>query len=272
MKYLAIFLVFVGSLFAVDEIHVDYPTGGTLYSCRFEPDGDVFLTAGSSSEIWATAGNYDVTMTENGTGGHYVGDFDVSSNIADGTYKITTFQQLGGSPADSDPAIYVGEIVWKDFAEDPGASESDVTIAHAGTDFAITIVASELAKVPKSDSTVTWNATALASVNAEVDTALADYDGPTNTEMLASFSVTDGLITTVDGNVDSILVLATFMRDVMEADVWIDTVPVPWQVVTSVKAAGGGAGGSELIRKDLKTIIDGNVTSSAERIDRTVEP
>lgn len=32
--------------------------------------------------------------------------------------------------------------------------------------------AAELAKVPKSDSNVTWNATALASINAEVDTAL----------------------------------------------------------------------------------------------------
>ncbi len=33
----------------------------------------------------------------------------------------------------------------------------------------------ELAKVPKSDGTVTWNATALASINAEADTALSDY-------------------------------------------------------------------------------------------------
>jgi hypothetical protein len=32
--------------------------------------------------------------------------------------------------------------------------------------------AAELAKVPKSDGTATWNATALASINAEVDTAL----------------------------------------------------------------------------------------------------
>jgi hypothetical protein len=32
--------------------------------------------------------------------------------------------------------------------------------------------AAELAKVPKSDSNVTWNATALGSINAEVDTAL----------------------------------------------------------------------------------------------------
>lgn len=52
-----------------------------------------------------------------------------------------------------------------------------------GTDNAGT--AAELAKVPKSDSTVTWNSTALASINAECDTALTDYDGPTNTELNA---------------------------------------------------------------------------------------
>jgi hypothetical protein len=33
-------------------------------------------------------------------------------------------------------------------------------------------IVSELAKVPKSDSTVSWNATALGAINAEVDTAL----------------------------------------------------------------------------------------------------
>ena len=36
--------------------------------------------------------------------------------------------------------------------------------------------AAELAKVPKSDSNVTWNATALASINTEVDTALLDIN------------------------------------------------------------------------------------------------
>lgn len=43
--------------------------------------------------------------------------------------------------------------------------------------------AAELAKVPKSDGTATFNATALASINGEVDTALADYDGPTKAEL-----------------------------------------------------------------------------------------
>ena len=40
-------------------------------------------------------------------------------------------------------------------------------------------------KIPLSDGAVTWNSTALASINAEADTALTDYDGPTNTEMEA---------------------------------------------------------------------------------------
>jgi hypothetical protein len=52
--------------------------------------------------------------------------------------------------------------------------------------------ATELAKVPKSDGTSTWNATALASINAEADTALADYDAPTNTEMVAAFTEIKG--------------------------------------------------------------------------------
>jgi hypothetical protein len=46
--------------------------------------------------------------------------------------------------------------------------------AALGTGSGLTTLATaaELAKVPKSDGTATWNATALASINAEVDTAL----------------------------------------------------------------------------------------------------
>lgn len=47
------------------------------------------------------------------------------------------------------------------------------------------VQAGDVAKIPLSDGTVTWNSTALASINAEADTALTDYDPPTNTEMEA---------------------------------------------------------------------------------------
>ena len=44
---------------------------------------------------------------------------------------------------------------------------------------------SELAKVPKSDGAASWNATALADINAQADLALADYNPPTYDELLA---------------------------------------------------------------------------------------
>lgn len=52
-----------------------------------------------------------------------------------------------------------------------------------GTDSAA--LASELAKVPKSDGTTTWNATALASILTQATSALTTYDPPTNGEMEA---------------------------------------------------------------------------------------
>jgi hypothetical protein len=69
--------------------------------------------------------------------------------------------------------------------------------------------AAELAKVPKSDGTATWNATALASINTQVDTALADYDGPTNAELSTALAAADdavlAAVATISGNVDLIL-------------------------------------------------------------------
>jgi hypothetical protein len=64
-------------------------------------------------------------------------------------------------------------------------SVSSVTTTGTATTVTDGAKSAELAKVPKSDGTSTWNATALASINAECDTALTDYDGPTNAEMNA---------------------------------------------------------------------------------------
>lgn len=76
-----------------------------------------------------------------------------------------------------------------------------------GTDSAGT--AAELAKVPKSDSTVTWNATALGSINAECDTALADYDGPTNAEMEARTLVAASYFDPAADTVANVTLVAT---------------------------------------------------------------
>lgn len=100
-----------------NEVAFDYTSGSTLYFCRFRPDGQVFISDGSAAETWGTSGhdadNYDVTLTEAGSSGHYVGHFDTPGNIANGTYRVTIYVQSGENPADADVAIAHGIIFWK---------------------------------------------------------------------------------------------------------------------------------------------------------------
>ena len=105
----------------MNEIVHDTTTGSTLYAARFQLDRDVFLTDGATDEVWGTGGrdadDYDVTMTEGGTSGHFVGNFDTSVNIAAGVYQVTVYEQAGGSPVDSDKPVARGEIYWDGTAE-----------------------------------------------------------------------------------------------------------------------------------------------------------
>lgn len=70
-----------------------------------------------------------------------------------------------------------GDNITVIFSDAAGAEWYDqaVSIQTSATQIDDVAAAAELAKVPKSDSTVSWNATALAAINAEADTALADY-------------------------------------------------------------------------------------------------
>ena len=76
-------------------------------------------------------------------------------------------------------------------------------------DTEIGALTTELAKVPKSDSNVTWNNTALGSIQTKCGDALAAYDPPTNAEMeartiaSANYATASNLSTT-DGKIDSI--------------------------------------------------------------------
>jgi hypothetical protein len=57
-------------------------------------------------------------------------------------------------------------------AQTAGDLAALITAVDDYVDTEVGALTTELAKVPKSDSTVSWNATALAAINAEVDTAL----------------------------------------------------------------------------------------------------
>ncbi len=106
-----------------NEITHNAVTGLTLYFCRFQQDGDVFLSNPATDEVWGTGGrtaaDYDVAMTEEDASGHYKGTFATGGAIAAGVYQVTVFRQTGAGPANSptDVAIAQGEIYWDGTAE-----------------------------------------------------------------------------------------------------------------------------------------------------------
>jgi hypothetical protein len=100
-----------------------------------------------------------------------------------------------------------------------GAIDADALAADAGTEIGTAVWATTTRLLTagtnivlaKGTGVTGFNDLSAAQVNAEADTALADYDGPTNAEMvartLASASyATATALQTVDDNVDAILV------------------------------------------------------------------
>jgi hypothetical protein len=80
---------------------------------------------------------------------------------------------------------------------DPGEAIMGATDLGTGAGLTTLATAAELAKVPKSDGSATWNATALASINAEVDTALntAIPGGPTANSINERIAALDDHVT-----------------------------------------------------------------------------
>jgi hypothetical protein len=75
-------------------------------------------------------------------------------------------------------------------------------------DTEITTLVTEVGKIPKSDSTVSWNTTALAAINAEVDTALNTAIPVSNTVGSVNDVLLDQLapqIVVIDGQQDRML-------------------------------------------------------------------
>ena len=73
---------------------------------------------------------------------------------------------------------------------DPGETIMGATDLGTGTGLTTLATAAELAKVPKSDGTASWNATALAAMQAEAADALTAYD-PDHPYYLAEYDLTD---------------------------------------------------------------------------------
>jgi len=97
-----------------NEIHIDYPSGNTVYAVIRNSAGQVWYPAGQVFEDWGTNGrdadDYDLILTDKG-GSRYVGDFD--ADISAGRYTIQAFLQAGANPADTDSLVGSGRIIWR---------------------------------------------------------------------------------------------------------------------------------------------------------------
>jgi drug/metabolite transporter superfamily protein YnfA len=148
-------------------------------------------------------------------------------------------------------------------------------------------------------STLDLTTTMKASVNTEADTALADYDAPTHTEMTAELATADDatlaqvalvkaktdLIPASPAAVGSPMTLTsaydaaktaatqasvTSINDLIEATKWIDTSTVPWALVYIRKGTGNLGTGVELLRQSLYTASGANITTTDDVIGRSV--
>lgn len=89
-------------------------TGKTLYALIRNATGSVWQTTTNTFVSYATANlaNYDVALTEEGTASrYYAGDFPTNINTA-GVYSVAVFEQAGGSPAEGDTLVAVGDLHW----------------------------------------------------------------------------------------------------------------------------------------------------------------
>ena len=98
----------------------------TTYHTVREIDGDIWYPTGQVFEAFGTAArtmaDYDVAMVDK-SGGFFVGTMD--TNISAGQYYVVTHLQMGGSPADTDPAV------WQEYGDWSGSTWVPATITPA---------------------------------------------------------------------------------------------------------------------------------------------
>lgn len=131
MKQLVITIFILSTIFgpviyAANEIRAIAPGVSTLYHTVREIDGDIWYVSGQVFEVFGTAArtmaDYDVAMVDK-SAGFFVGTMD--TNIGAGQYYVVSHQQKGGSPADSDPAI------WQEYGDWDGSTWIPTTITPA---------------------------------------------------------------------------------------------------------------------------------------------
>jgi hypothetical protein len=160
------------------------------------------------------------------------------------------------------------------------ATQASVNTIDDLLDTEIGALTSELAKVPKSDGTASWNATALAAIQSEANDALVAYDPPTRAEAtsdadsilaaVADVPTNAELATALAGADDAVLAAIAALNNISVANILGATVEGSTTLVQSLRllnaALGGKASGLE-----TTTAVYRNIGDSKDRITATVD-
>lgn len=178
--FIIILLFLAFTAYGANEIKSYFESGNTLYAIIRNDSGQAWDTGDAAFEAWNDADDYNIPLDDK-SGGFYIGDFNTA--ITAGYYSIITHQQEGGTAADTDPPIWKDYGYWDGSAWTSGTSISDINSVETKID---DILEDSGTTIPAQISGL--NNISTAQVNAEVDTALADYDPPTKTEMDSGFA------------------------------------------------------------------------------------
>lgn len=95
------------------EIQTQYQSAKTLYALIRNRVGQIWDTGAGAFEAYATLSyaDYVVSLTEQGTASaYYTGTMPAA--IPAGVYSIVILQQVGGSPAETDLPVAMGDLQW----------------------------------------------------------------------------------------------------------------------------------------------------------------
>ena len=92
------------------ELQVNYTSGSVVYAHVRSAVGTIWNGSALESYVTANIANYKIACTEQGSAsGYYTATFP---GAVAGVYAVTYKQQMGGSPAESDPTIAVELFHW----------------------------------------------------------------------------------------------------------------------------------------------------------------
>lgn len=193
------------------EIQLAYvETGADLYALVRNSIGEIWNTDDTAFESYDTNNitDYAIALTEQGTAStYYVGDMPA---VGDGIFSVVVYKQAGANPAEGDSPVGNGDIQFRGSAvpsfDDILDDTEDIQLRLPTSLVSGRIDASVGAMQSNVITAAATAADYLAEINAEVDTALADYDAPTHAELVSE--------------IDSVQSDIAALNDITAADVW----------------------------------------------------